>query len=227
MLPQEARYHYHEVVQELFSRHLYQRSKKEYYATRRAIANYYRQVLDELQQEGDKERTDTDESLELVRALTYQLFLLPDEASHIKAIEYALRAYWHLKESGELVKTFRELTQGQPANQATSSARRLAWQLLQYIEADLESQEFITAANDLLEKVAQDPTFSSVMLSRIYRARGLAYRSLEDYEQAIADFDRAIALNPSRADFYRSRGKAYRGLGDHARLLQTLIAPSS
>jgi hypothetical protein len=56
----EGRYRYHEVVQELFSRHLYQRSKKEYYATRRALADYYRQALDELEQEGDKESVDID-----------------------------------------------------------------------------------------------------------------------------------------------------------------------
>ena len=43
---QEGQYRYHEVVQELFSRHLYQRSKKEYYATRRALVNYYQQVLE-------------------------------------------------------------------------------------------------------------------------------------------------------------------------------------
>ena len=147
--------------------------------------------------------------------MTYQLLLLPDEASHIKAIEYTFKADRHVKQNGEIVKILRELSQEQPTNHATASAKQTARQLLQYIESDLESQEFITAANDLLEKVAHEPTFSAEMLSRIYRARGLAYRRLEDYEQAIADFNHAIALNPKRADLYRSRGKAYRELKDY------------
>ena len=36
--PQEGRFRYHELAQDLFSRHLYQRSKKEYYTTRRGLA---------------------------------------------------------------------------------------------------------------------------------------------------------------------------------------------
>lgn len=46
--PQEGRFRYHELAQDLFSRHLYQRSKKEYYATRRGLANYYQRLLEEI-----------------------------------------------------------------------------------------------------------------------------------------------------------------------------------
>src|SRR6266566_4581993 len=49
--PQEGRFRYHELAQDLFSRHLYQRSKKEYYATRRSIATYYQRLLEEIQEE--------------------------------------------------------------------------------------------------------------------------------------------------------------------------------
>jgi Flp pilus assembly protein TadD len=39
---------------------------------------------------------------------------------------------------------------------------------------------------------------------------GLAHLRKADYDQAIADFDRAIALNPNSAVAYYDRGIAYR-----------------
>src|SRR6266581_947689 len=50
--PQDGRHSYHDLVQALFSRHLYQRSRKEYHATRRALAEYYRGQLEKTQVEG-------------------------------------------------------------------------------------------------------------------------------------------------------------------------------
>ena len=48
-----------------------------------------------------------------------------------------------------------------------------------------------------------------------YYNRGVAKLKLGDYEDAIADYDQAIALNPDDADAYYNRGIAKRGLGDH------------
>src|SRR6266568_5281134 len=42
--PQEGRYSYHDLARELFRRHLFQRSKKGYYATRRTLAKHYQQL---------------------------------------------------------------------------------------------------------------------------------------------------------------------------------------
>src|SRR6266704_4000838 len=53
--PQEGRFRYHELAQDLFSRHLYQRSKNEYYAIRRSIVNYYQRLLEEIQGEKGSE----------------------------------------------------------------------------------------------------------------------------------------------------------------------------
>src|SRR5215471_10275789 len=67
---QDGRYTYHELALELFGRHLYQRSKKEYYATRSGIANYYQRLLEQIQAEMGLEVYHSDEWLELVLALT-------------------------------------------------------------------------------------------------------------------------------------------------------------
>ena len=88
---QDGRYTYHELAQELFSRHLYQRSKKEYYATRGSIANYYRRLLEEMQGEKGLEIYHVMEWLELVLALTEQLFNLAGETSQLEAVELVLK----------------------------------------------------------------------------------------------------------------------------------------
>lgn len=43
-----------------------------------------------------------------------------------------------------------------------------------------------------------------------YNARGTAYIKLEKYDQAIADYSKAITLHPLFADAYYNRGRAYR-----------------
>jgi Lon protease-like protein len=220
---QDGRYSYHELAQELFSRYLYQRSKKEYYATRRALADYYRSLLEDAETEGGKEAYGSAEWLELVLALAYQLFLLPDKFSHIKAIEQILNAYEHSDQTGEILRILRELSQEQPSNQTNKGARQTIKQLLQYFEADTETQEFLTAGSYLLGEVAREPSFSEELLASIYSNRGNAYYSLKDYQRAFADYDRAIAMNPSNADFYNRRGIAYHSLKDYQRAFADYI----
>lgn len=225
---QEGQYRYHELVQELFSRHLYQRSKKEYYATRRAIANYYQQVLEELQQEEEKELDETSESLELLLAVTYQLLLLPDEASHIKAIEYAFRAERHRKQHGELGKMLHELFEEQPANLATSSARRTVGLLLHYFEAGAHNQnvlvDLLVAIDDLLGEVAYESSVSRKLLATLYQRRGMIFHSREELPEAISNFNRALEFAPKSTSIYTERGNVYRWMGEFQQAIRDFDA---
>ena len=45
--------------------------------------------------------------------------------------------------------------------------------------------------------------------------RGLAKADAGDYDAAIADYDRAIAVNPDYAPAYNNRGLAKAGKGDY------------
>jgi tetratricopeptide (TPR) repeat protein len=52
-----------------------------------------------------------------------------------------------------------------------------------------------------------------------YHKRGIERRRQRDYDQAIADFDQAIRLNPAFAEAYLSRANARRDTGDYDRAI--------
>jgi len=53
-----------------------------------------------------------------------------------------------------------------------------------------------------------------------YYNRGVAYAKLNQYEQAIKDYDKAIELNPNYAEAYNNRGNAYAKLNEHERAIE-------
>lgn len=213
---QDGRYSYHDLAQKLFSRHLYSRSQEEYYATHRSLAVYYRLLLEKTRAEIGREVYQSAEWLELVLALVQQLFLLPDEASHISAVEQILNTFEHTEQTGEISRVLRDLSQEQPNSQVSTSARQMARQLLRYIEADPAIKgELLLAASELLKKVAQKPGFSSKLLASIYIRRGLAFFLNNEYRLAIEDFEQAIALVPKFIWAYGLRGIAYYLLNEY------------
>jgi tetratricopeptide (TPR) repeat protein len=227
--PPDGRYNYHDLVQALFSRHLHQHSRNEYYAMRRALAEYYRRQLEKIQEQGHKVishsygqgRTTyrSAEWLELSLAIAYQLFLQPDGASHQSALEQVLYAYEYTEQTGEIIRILRKLIQEQPHNQLSTSARHAIELLLRYLESDppvqLQWQELVGAADALLKILVVEPSFSSELLAHIYRKRGFAHKRLKEYELAIEDYNRAIGLIPDYARAYASRGSAYRSLREY------------
>lgn len=67
--------------------------------------------------------------------------------------------------------------------------------------------EMIALKGELKDKVAT------------YHNRGIAYSNTGKYEQAIADFDKAIELKPLHSVFYQNRGRIYRKQGDNDRAI--------
>ncbi|HEY6284926.1 MAG TPA: tetratricopeptide repeat protein, partial [Ktedonobacteraceae bacterium] len=231
---QDGRQNYHELEQALFSRHLYQRSRKEYYATRKALAEFYRGQLKNFQEERHRSISHSSEQgrpiylsaewLELAMANAYQLLLQPDDASHRGAIEQVLNAYENTEYTREIIRVLRKLVQEQANNQLSSSAQHSIELLLRYIEADppIQSQwqESVEAADALLKTAASHPSFSQEQQAQIYRKRGFAYKRLKEYERAITDYNRAIELDSNYARAYASRGDAYRNIREYEQSIE-------
>ena len=220
---QDGRYLYHDVAQSLFSRHLYQRSQKRYYEIRRALATYYQELLENIQEENGREVYHSEEWLELLLAVVFQLLLLPDQANHIKAIEHIVHAYHehtNQEQDSAIARFLRDISQEPSPHPISSTALEIAVQLLHYVE-DYFSQSGLAAAGSLIEKVAYAPAFPSKLLAIIYYRRARAYNNtrseLFDRELAVENFQQALKLFESTN--YDERGWAYFYSGNYREAL--------
>ncbi len=217
--PLDGRHRFHSLAQQWVVRAFSQRAPQEEQAARRALARHYQQRLEHLQTTAGRSAFFSIEWLELALARVSQLFYLTDTTSHASAIEQVMEIVSQAKQEENLISALRALSQEQPDTLVSASARRIAQLLLRYLEADLASQEWLSAASDLLEAVRSAPAFSPALLARIYGRRGMAYYSRSDYQQAIADFDHALALDPAYAWVYLLRGIAYSACKEYQRAI--------
>ena len=204
---QDGRHIYHDEAREMFTRHLYARSKNEYYKVRRSLTTYYRTRLTTLETEQDKQVYISPEWLELSLALIYQLLLLPDETSNITAIEQVIKASEEVKEeqNEEIIILLRELAENIVTNRINLAAREISQNLVQYIDAVIETAEFIDAATFILQKVIPISSFSQEYLASIYNSRGRSYYQQAKYHEALQDCNRSIELKPSDTSYYIGR----------------------
>jgi tetratricopeptide (TPR) repeat protein len=233
--PQDGRYTYHDLAQALFSRHLFQRSRKEYFATRQTLAEYYQRQLEATQAKRSEATYRTAlqgravfysaEWIELAMALAYQLFLLPDPASHERAIEQVLYAYEYTEHTEEITRVLRNLSQSHLHDQMQMDVQQSAHDLLRYIEGDSKpvdkwKRDLLVAADKLLKTIAQKASFPTTLLAHIYRKRGYAYTKIDNFDQALADYAQALELDPFYARAYASRGSVYRRLGNYEQAIE-------
>ena len=223
--PQDGRHSYHEVAQEMFGRHLYQRSHEDECTTRQMIANYYLQRLEQLQREGGKDIYTSAEWLDFMLASAQQLFLLPDQTSHNRATEQVLIAYEFAREPETIARMLRNLAQfiqERASHHILAKMRQVIEQLLQCIEADQakHKEEHLSLLGALLEHVTSIPSFSMVAIAYLYRRRGRTYRALERHEQAIQDCKHALDLSSQYKQAYLSRGNIYRDLKEYERAIE-------
>ncbi len=209
---QDGRYSYHDLAKELFSRHLYQHSRKGYYATRQALASHYQQLFEEIQRAEGREAYRSAEWFELLLALIPQLFLVPDEASHIKAIEQVLYVdtQTRFEKHQEIVRMLRELS-GTSFSDISLHAQRIIRCLQQLFKLSSRGQVRLEAATFLLNTAVHEPSFPPALLGQLYEHRGWAYQGLKQYQQSIDDFQHNLALLGPSA--HRDRGLAYWDLG--------------
>ena len=56
-----------------------------------------------------------------------------------------------------------------------------------------------------------------------YNNRGAAYIKIQDYERAIKDFNKAVELQPERAEPYNNRGRVWLQLGEWGKAKEDLL----
>ena len=73
----------------------------------------------------------------------------------------------------------------------------------------------ISGCNNLIQSGKEGPA----KLAEAYSSRGIAYAKRREYDQAIADYDKAIDLDPKYAKAYYQRGYVYDIKGEHDRAM--------
>jgi tetratricopeptide (TPR) repeat protein len=73
----------------------------------------------------------------------------------------------------------------------------------------------ISGCNNLIQSGDETPA----KLAEAYRSRGVAYAKRREYDRAIADYDKAIDLDPKNAKAYYQRGYVYDIMGEHDRAM--------
>ncbi|MDR2906281.1 MAG: tetratricopeptide repeat protein [Helicobacteraceae bacterium] len=83
--------------------------------------------------------------------------------------------------------------------------------LFEQVDIAADNRDFQAAINLLSEVIAINPNNSNA-----YNYRGYMYYELQNYDQAIADYTKAIELDPDgRALYYNNRGFAYNELKNY------------
>lgn len=187
-----GRIRYNEAIQELFCRYLYQSSHHQYSLLRKKLIAHYEAQLSQL---------DEDLSLQpsLYLAIAYQAFLLSGKTARLQALRYTMLAYAQSEQPSAILSWLRTLRAIAPAT------RQSVQVLLDFIEAKLDSTEFVVATDYLLEHWAAEP----VLLAQIYRNRGNAFAAQKQYEKALVEFNRSIELDSTHTRTYADRANVY------------------
>jgi tetratricopeptide (TPR) repeat protein len=222
----EGRYVYHDLAQELFRRHLYQHSPKMYYTVRKSLAEYYQRLLEHMKTVEEKHiYGPTDRRLEVMLALLSQLFFLPDEENHLRALLPCIDIleYEEREPIQALTKTLQDLIRLSSSAQITAHSHQVILELLRFTEtfpsahARIDTQrrqEWLQAKDNLLRLASKSPPSSGV-LSSVYDHCGWGYIYLKEYQQAIACFEQAREIYPSSAETYNGLGYTYYHLKEY------------
>jgi len=219
---QDGRYIYHDEARDHFSRFLHQRSPDEYNNCRHKLAQYYGERLERLESEGGEGVYKTPDWLELSLAKLYQLLMLPEEKSHLQAIEQLLKTYHNVssEQEEEIVRVLNELANEEANNLCPVLGRQVAAKLAHYVLNKGLNSELIEVVNYLLGKVQGQPNFPSKWQSRLFGNRGQTYRKMKEYQNAIEDFNKSLELDPEYPWAFAQRGLIYFEMKEYQKALE-------
>jgi tetratricopeptide (TPR) repeat protein/S1-C subfamily serine protease len=138
---------------------------------------------------------------EAVRAFEASLLKQP---SYTPALSYLSLIYRELKDYEKALAAINKAIQFTPKNANLYNEK---WVVLNNLKRYQEALLAIAEAKDLSPRAA------------FYSNRGLTYYALKEYPKAIADYTKAIAINPELAEAYYNRGTAYSALKDYPKAI--------
>ncbi len=200
---------YHDVARAPMLRLLRNRSPQRWREQHRRLAEYYRTEHRALALQ-KKERWSHPVWQDLILEACYHRLCADPSAELPKALEYALLA---VDESTTMARRWASaiVAAGRDcgADQVQEWGQRLADTVP---NDDSDDIAFLTA-------LIQDGALAPTALKVAHQQRGRARREAEQHEQALADYESALRLDPDHADSLSGRGETYRVLGQHEKAL--------
>jgi len=198
---------YHQVVRSQMLRYKRQQSPKGWADLHKLLAHYFVHLRDELGMENEEARTDdTWQRYELER-LYHGLCGAPK-----KELPAALNGFLvALKAEGAFARRWAEVIE--QAGEESGSAAVSVWgkKLMAGRKAREERRyEEVTA---MYSELVEYPQLEKAWRVEAFARRGVTYYVMEEYEQALADFNQALALEPSLDWAIASRAQVYYVLG--------------
>jgi tetratricopeptide (TPR) repeat protein len=140
-------------------------------------------------------------------AITVLEALLLKQPNYTPALNELSVFYRTLKEDEKALAAIHKAIQLSPQNANLYNEK---WEVLSNLKRHQESLSAINQAIALSPRAA------------FYSNRGVTYKVLKNYPKAIADYTKAIAINPEYAEVYSNRGAAYLNLKEYLKAITDL-----
>ena len=153
--------------------------------------------------------------------------LKPKDAS---AYNMRGRAWYRIGNYDKAIADYTKAIEFNPMNDAYYSNRGYAWfekedydrAITDYkkaIELNPKNAEYNDTLKRAMSKKAEQVAAKKEKDATVYNKRGIAWYEKKNYDKAIADFTKAIDLNPKEGAYYHNRGDAWFNKEDYDRAI--------
>jgi tetratricopeptide (TPR) repeat protein len=213
-------WNYHDVAREQMLRYKQREAPQGWAKLQQQLAEYYEKLRDDLGLEEEKGWKDETWQSYALEALYHRLCQAPH-----KYLAFALNGYLTAlgegKGSFELAwaKTVQEA--GQNTGASAKEVKKWGERLVEDVAAWREKRLEGVAAN-VFTTLLENPAIEAKGRAVALKERGVAYRLMGKYEEALADLTRVLELDPDDVLATAERGGAYRMMGKYEEALADL-----
>jgi tetratricopeptide (TPR) repeat protein/energy-coupling factor transporter ATP-binding protein EcfA2 len=206
-------YFYHEKVRELMLRHLRNMRPSDLTSAHERMAGFFETKQKEMGLDGKAAyNNEAWRDLEIERI--YHMLCEESKGNVTKALNPFLRAFrWRWRFAGEILQACKQATHELGSHEAQVSVRVLEKLYLAFEKNEYE--ELVNQAEILIRKGDLDVAAEAALRKR----RGDSFRQMGKYAQALADYDRTIALDENYVWAIAHRGYTYQLMKNYQQAL--------